>query len=260
MLAKVSIDEQSRIATVWLNRPEALNTLDVATANAVNLAVMPLADRDDLHCIVLRGVGRAFMAGGDLTAFAKDFDTTDQVINQLLDALIPVIEFLYSSPVPVIACVHGAVAGAGLSLLGACDLVVAAEGTNFLLAYDKIGAPPDCGGTFFLPRLLGERRAASLMLLGESWSAQQALEYGLINKVVAAESFDSECDKVVERVANGPTLAYSAYKRLVHKDQSVLKGQLEAEREEFCRATKSGDFRRGVLAFLNKERAQYQGD
>jgi Enoyl-CoA hydratase/carnithine racemase len=260
-LAFTEIDESTKVATVTINRPEALNALDVATAQALNDAIMPLQDRPDLRCILVRGAGRAFMAGGDVAAFAQHLDAADVIINQLLDALNPVVAFLYHTPVPVLACVQGAVAGAGISLMAACDLIIAADNTKFLIAYDKIGAPPDCGGTHFLPRQLGEKRAAAFMLLGETWSAEEAQAYGLINRVVASEELDTECQKLLAKLASGPTKAYSAYKTLVREGaERTLVDNLESERQAFCAATKTGDFKRGVTAFVEKSKAVYQGD
>lgn len=260
-LAYTEIDESTKIATITINRPEALNSLDVPTARAMNSAIMPLRERDDLRCIVLRGAGRAFMAGGDVASFAAHMDSAATVINQLLEALNPVVEFLHNDPVPVLACVQGAVAGAGISLMAACDLVIAADNTRFLIAYDKIGAPPDCGGTHFLPRQLGDKRAAAFMLLGESWTAAEARDYGLINRVVAAEEFDAECQKLSAQLASGPTKAYGAYKTLVREGANrSLAENLEAERIAFCAATETEDFKRGVTAFLNKKPADYQGN
>ncbi len=162
MLAFSTVDEEKMIGTVTINRPESLNALDLSTAQALQSAFAQLQERPDLRCVVLRGNGAAFMAGGDVEAFAHNFNTTDQLINDLLDALCPVVEFIYTAPFPVVACVHGAVAGAGLSIMAAWDLVIACENTKFLLAYDKVGAPPEWGGRCFFTRVVGHRRAASV--------------------------------------------------------------------------------------------------
>ncbi len=259
MLAFSTVDEEKMIGTVTINRPESLNALDLPTAQALQSAFAQLQERPDLRCVVLRGNGAAFMAGGDVEAFAHNFNTTDQLINDLLDALCPVVEFIYTAPFPVVACVHGAVAGAGLSIMAACDLVIACENTKFLLAYDKVGAPPDCGGSFFLPLLVGHRRAASLMYMSEAWSSPQALEYGLINKVVNASDFENQCHQLVTEIAKGPTSAYAAYKNLVNNEPNKLKQQLRQERLAFCAATKTQDFKAGVNAFVDKTQPNYPG-
>lgn len=253
-------DAERGILTLSLNRPQVLNAIDVPLAQAVRAAVEPLAARRDLRLVVLRGAGRAFVAGGDLARFAEDFDQAGAVVNALLDALHPAILTLRALDAPVLAVVQGAVAGAGLSLMAAADLVMAAEGTRFLLAYDRIAAAPDCGGTWFLPRLLGPRRAAELMLLSTSWTAEEALTRGLINRVVPAAQLDTQAAEWAATLAQGPTAAFGHYKRLVdaslHQD---LATQLEAERAAFVDATRTEDFRSGVTAFLAKRPAAFRG-
>jgi len=259
-LAELQHDADTGIATITVNRPSVLNALDVATARAIHDAVVGLAGDERVRCIVLRGHGRAFMAGGDLARFADDFEAAASVVDELLDALHPVIETLANHHAPVIASVHGAVAGAGISLMSACDFVLAAEGTRFLLAYDRIGAAPDAGGTYWLPRCLGPRRAAEFMLLGEPWDAGTAARYGLINRVVAADTLSAETDKLAQRLAQGPTLAYGHYKRMARQTfANTLTEQLAEERAAFKAVTRSQDFRTGVSAFLGKTASHFQG-
>ncbi|QQD19142.1 enoyl-CoA hydratase/isomerase family protein [Spongiibacter nanhainus] len=258
-LAYCEIDEQRLIGRLVVNRPDVLNALNVDTAQAIQRAAAELSSRADLRCIVLQGRGRAFMAGSDLSAFAEDFDRAGDVVNALLDALEPVIHCFREHPAPVVASVQGAVAGAGLSLMAACDLVIAAEGTRFMLAYDKIAAPPDCGGSYFLPRAVGQRRANALMYLGESWDAQRAEQFGLINQVVAADRLADVTDAMAQKIANGPSRAYAQFKTLVSESRSDLQIQLDAEREAFVSATRTQDFKAGVSAFLSREAADFIG-
>lgn len=262
-MALVTLDRDTAtgIATLSFNRPDVLNALDVPTARALHDAVLLLKGDRRVRCIVLRGNGRAFVAGGDLARFAEDFDASGQVVDDLLDALHPVIETLAAHDAPVLASVHGAVAGAGLSLMAGCDLVVAAEGTRFLVAYDRIGAAPDCGGTYYLPRRLGLRRSAEFMLLGETWDAVTAERHGLINRVVPAEALAEETSRLALRLANGPTRAYGHYKRLAEQAFALpLELLLEEERAAFKATTRTRDFRDGVTAFLGKTAPRYSGD
>jgi 2-(1,2-epoxy-1,2-dihydrophenyl)acetyl-CoA isomerase len=259
-LALRTVDAETGIATITVNRPEVLNALDVPTSRAICEAVLPLREMPEVRCVVLRGAGRAFVAGGDLSRFADDFDQSAAVVHDLLDALHPAILTLRALNAPVLGVVHGAVAGAGLSLMAGCDLVVAAKGTRFVLAYDRIGAAPDCGGTWFLPRLLGPRRAAELMMLSPTWDADQALAYGLINRVVEADQLDAEAASLAGQLAKGPTAAYGKFKLLADASLSTdLSAQLEAEREAFSTGTRTADFREGVTAFLGKRPAQFKG-
>lgn len=259
-LAELSLDAVTGIATITINRPEVMNALNVPLAEALRDVALEIRDDARVRCVVLRGSGRAFIAGGDLASFAKDFEVADQVADKLLNALHVLVETLRNIDAPVIASVHGAVAGAGLSLMAACDLVIAAQGTRFMIAYDRIGASPDCGGTYFLPRLLGRNKAAQLMFLSETLDAEAALAAGLIYKVVAADDLETSTAELAIRLANGPTQAYGNYKRLVEKtyDRS-LPEQLEAERNAFSANTRTADFREGVSAFLGKRPAQFKG-
>jgi 2-(1,2-epoxy-1,2-dihydrophenyl)acetyl-CoA isomerase len=259
-LAALNIEAATGIATVTINRPEVLNAIDVATAHAIRDAVAPVAGVPGLRCVVLKGAGRAFVAGGDLRRFAEDFEAAASVVDELLDALHPVITLLNSLQVPVLASVHGAVAGAGLSIMAACDLILAADDVRFLLAYDRIGAAPDCGGTFFLGRRIGYGRAMQLMLMSETWDAATALQTGLINRVVPAASLSDETNALASQLASGPTKAFAAYKKLARDgQQNTLAEHLEQERAAFKAATRTADFREGVSAFLAKRVPHFRG-
>lgn len=259
-LVQSTLDEHTGIVTLTINRPDVLNAIDVALARALNAAVLPLKGDARVRCVVVRGAGRAFVAGGDLAAFAQDFDNAADVADELLGMLHPVAETLREIDAPVIASVHGAVAGAGLSLMCSCDLAIAAQGTRFIVAYDRVGAAPDFGGTYFLPRVLGARRAAQLLYLSETLDAEGALAAGLVNRVVPSDQLDAAVDEIARRIAAGPTRAYGQYKRLADRAfERDLHGQLEAEREAFKQATRTQDFREGVGAFLAKRAPRFQG-
>ena len=259
-LVDLTLDTSLGIATLTFNRPAVLNAIDVATAQAFRDAVLTLGARDDVRCIVLTGAGKAFVAGGDVARFADDFDNAAAVVDQLLDALHPAIETLAGHAAPVLGSVRGAVAGAGLSLLAACDLAIAADDSRFLMAYDRVGAAPDCGGTWFLPRKVGQHRAAELMLLGETWDAQQALQAGLVNQVVPAQQLAAQTQAWAARLAQRPTAALGAYKQLVAQAaRTPLRAHLEAERAAFKLATTSADFREGVTAFLERRTPVFHG-
>jgi 2-(1,2-epoxy-1,2-dihydrophenyl)acetyl-CoA isomerase len=259
-LAELQLNDERGIATVVINRPEVLNAIDVPTARAFSDVVLSLREREDVRCIVITGAGKAFVAGGDVARFGDDFNTAAEVIDQLLDVLHPAIETLVMHDAPILASVRGAVAGAGLSLLAACDLAIAAEGSRFLMAYDRIGAPPDCGGTWFLPRKVGYNNATALMLLGEVWDAARALQAGLVNRVVSPEKLAAETDAMAALLAQRPTRALGAYKRLVAQSSNTpLAAHLESEREAFKLATHSADFREGVTAFLERREPKFVG-
>ena len=252
----VSIDRASGIARIRFNRPEVLNAVDLASATAFLQAARIVAADPAVRCIILSGQGRAFVAGGDIASFAREPENAGAAVNALLDALHPAILALRAAPAPVVAAVHGAAAGAGLSLALSADYVVAAPDARFVVAYDKIGASPDCGGVWFLQRRVGRARAFEMMLLGSVLDAATALQYGAVNEV--AENVELRAGEIAAKIASGPTQAYGAFKALMDNDMSLAQ-HLEAEREAFLRMTVTEDFREGTAAFLDKRKAQFKG-
>ena len=243
-----------------LNRPEVLNAVDVAMAKAIAAAIDDLAARPGVRAIVLAAEGRAFVAGGDISAFGADHTRSAEVVNAILDAMHPAIVALRMQDAPVIAAIKGVAAGAGLSLALAADLVVAEEGTKFVVAYDKLGVSPDCGGTWFLARKVGAARAAEMMLLGRTLDAAEAKEAGIVNIVAAQGRLEEETAALAAKVASGATRAFGHFRRL--SDAAItepLAGHLEAERAAFLDCTGTKDFREGVAAFLGKRKPDFHG-
>jgi 2-(1,2-epoxy-1,2-dihydrophenyl)acetyl-CoA isomerase len=253
------------IATLTLNRPQQLNALSVDMMQALRRAVERAVATSDAHVIVIRGAGEHFMAGGDI----RDFDanlgheplarlqTFQGIIEQWIN---PTIMALRQTHQPVVCAVRGACAGFGLSLMLACDLALAADDAYFSTAYSAIGLSPDGGGTFFLPRAVGSRKAAELMLLADRVDARQALDLGLVNRVVPAGDLDAEVGRLAERLSAGPRHAYGEIKRLIHASQSNdLAAQLAAEGLAFGRCSATRDFAEGVRAFLEKRKPFYSG-
>ena len=252
-------DAATGIGRLTLNRPEVLNALDVATARAFLSAVRELTATPGLRAIVLSGAGRAFAAGGDVASFtANGMERAPGVIHELLDALNPAILALRQHRAPVITAIRGAAAGAGLSLAISGDLVVAEEGARFVIAYDRIGASPDCGMSWFLPRRIGRGMAFDMMLTGRSLTAAEALQAGLADRVAPAGGLDGMVDELARLVASGPTSAFGAYKRLLDGGLD-LAGHLEAERDSFIAATATADFAEGVDAFIAKRKPVFSG-
>jgi len=259
-LVQLEVDAPNGIAHLRFNRPNVLNAIDVAMARALRDQVQVLAADPRVRCVVLSGQGKAFLAGGDLAPLAQDFDHAPQVVDELLDAMHPAIEQLRAMDAPVIGAVHGAVAGAGLSLMAGCDLVLVAEGTRFLMAFDRVGLSPDCGGTYYLPRLIGQRQTAELYLLGATLTAEQALALGLVNRVVPAAELASQTHQWATQVASGPTRASGEFKRLIQRSlNSTLTEQLAAERAAVKAGTLTQDFRVGTEAFMARQAPQFNG-
>ena len=251
------IARDGALVRLTLNRPEALNALDVDTAQALLAACREIEQDTTVRAVLLAGSGRAFAAGGDLAQMRADpVREADALIGPLHEALA----ILATIDAPVIAALHGVVAGAGVSLAAAADLAIAAEGTKFNLAYVNVGTSCDLGSTWSLPRLVGLRRALEIALLGDTFDAAHALQIGLVNRVVAKDQLVPEADALANRLANGPTLALGRMKRLMRTSfERSFAGQLDAERSAFLESAATSDFREGLSAFLDKRAARFTG-
>ena len=249
------------VATITFNRPQVMNALDAGMIVALRAACERARDDAAVRAVVLCGNGPAFVAGGDVTVFHANLGRLPAMVARLAEELHRAILALRQAPKPVLASVHGAVAGAGVSVMAAADLAIAADDTTFTLAYSRIGASPDGGSTWFLPRLVGARRALELMLLADNFDARTALQFGLVNRVVPAGELVAETAQLAARLASGPTLAYAETKALVNRAfESPLVDQLEAEAAAFARCAATADFAAGVTAFVTKSKAEFNGD
>ena len=236
------------VATLTLNRPNDLNVLNDAMVDALVAHTTAIAGDDSLRVVVLRGAGRHFMAGGDIRSFAARLGEAPAVRSEgfarMIGRLHAAIEHLHRMPHPVVGRVHGAVAGFGLSLMNACDLVVAADDAYFASAYRQIAVTPDGGGTWSLPRLVGVRKAMEIFLLGERFGAAEALSLGIVNRVVPAAELDAAINAIVNTIATGPVLALRNAKRLVRESLArTLSEQLDAEAASFAGLRGHGRFR-----------------
>jgi 2-(1,2-epoxy-1,2-dihydrophenyl)acetyl-CoA isomerase len=249
------------VAMITLNRPEVLNALDAAMIGALRAACEEAAGDKAARAVVLRGAGAAFLSGGDIAIFHANLARLPALVREGGADLRHAILALQRAPKPVLASVHGAVAGAGVSLLAAADLAIAAEGTRFTMAYSMIGTSPDGGATYFLPRLVGYRKALELMLLAEVFDAQAALAAGLVNWIARPESLLAETERLAQRLARGPTTAFGETKRLAQQGcDRTLAAQLDEEIEAFARCAGTDDFAEGVAAFVQKREPRFKGE
>jgi 2-(1,2-epoxy-1,2-dihydrophenyl)acetyl-CoA isomerase len=253
----VTLSHADGVATVSLARPDALNALDYAMMDALVELTRALAEDDSVRVVVLRGEGRHFMAGGDIRTFAAELSRPAEeragLLTRIVGRVHGAIEQLARMPHPLVARVQGACAGFGLSLLAACDLAIASDDAYFAAGYRNIGLSPDGGGTWSLPRLVGPRRAAEILLLGERFDAARALEIGLVNRVVPAARLDAEVAAVVATLRAGPRDALRATRRLLRDSPANTLGtQLDAEARSFGRLSALADFTEGVDAFIAK--------
>ncbi|MGB0126001.1 MAG: enoyl-CoA hydratase [Rhodocyclaceae bacterium] len=265
MSATVLLDVQDGVATLTLNRPKQLNALSVEMMAALRQGVEQAVGHPEARVIVFKGAGDHFMAGGDLNDFHARLDLDPAARTQAFRAMIddyinPMLLALREAPQPVVCSVRGACAGFGLSLMLACDLALVADNAYFTTAYAWIGLSPDGGGTWFLPRIVGSRKAAELFLLAERIDAAQALQLGLVNRVVAVDQLDIETAALAKRLVKGPGRAYREVRRLLAASQdNTFAAQLQAESESFGRCAATEDFAEGVRAFVGKRKASFNG-
>jgi len=247
------------VARLTFDRPEALNAIDVATAECLLAQCKALQERNDVRVVVLSGSGRAFMAGGDLAAFRAS-PAPAALASAIIRPLNAALEILSGLPLPVIGSVHGAVAGAGFSLAIGCDLTLAADDARFCLAYLGIATTIDGGGSWHLVRQVGLQRAMDLAYTNRSISAEEAAAIGLVARVVAAERLQEETEALAARLAAGPTFALGGVKRLLREaGRRDYTSQLAAEHDQFCACAAREDFREGVEAFFERRRPLFSG-
>ncbi len=255
--APLLIERQGGVVSLQFNRPEAMNALDVATAQALLAALQGIAADSSVRALLLHGAGRAFVAGGDLATLRAD---PVQGARDLLQPLNQALQLLQGLDAPVIAQVHGAAAGAGLSLMLMCDFVLAAEGSKFNLAYINLGTSCDVGASWALPRLVGLRRALEIAMLGEGFGCEQALQWGLVNQVLPAAQLPAAAQALAQRLASGPTRAYGQMRRLLRASlDHDLPSQLQAEAQAFEHCAHSADLKEGIEAFFARRKPEFKG-
>ena len=253
---------ENGVATVTMNRPDALNALSLQLTLDLAAAIRQ-AISDNARAVILTGNGRAFCSGGDLREMKSMWEREGRIeafLEDPLAALHDVILLIRETPIPFIAAVNGVCAGAGTNFALACDLVIAADDASFREAFVRIGLTPDCGGTFFLPRAVGEKIAAELFMTGDAVNAKQAVEIGMINRVVAADSLLAEANNFAVKLAAGPTGSIGRIKRMLNATFSnTLAEQLALEHECQIESGKTDDFKEGVAAFFDKRPPNFSG-
>lgn len=244
------------VATIAMNRPAVMNALSAQMRQ--DLAEALRAAAESARCIVLTGTGRAFCSGQDLqdatNIAAVDFE---RILNE---EYVPLLRLITDCPVPVIAAVNGAAAGAGANLALACDVVIAAESASFIQAFTRIGLIPDAGGTHWLPRQIGLARAMGAALFAEKIGARQAADWGMIWEAVPDAEFEAVVAARAAHLASGPTLAYRALRQALRGSFDLdLAGALALEARLQGQCGASGDFGEGVTAFLEKRAPRFNG-
>jgi 2-(1,2-epoxy-1,2-dihydrophenyl)acetyl-CoA isomerase len=256
----LTLDIHDHIATLTLNRPDAYNAMNALAAREFLDAITQVDEDPTVRCVVITGAGKAFCAGGDVKGFHDHLPEIGAHLKQLTHLLHGAISRIARMPKPVIASVNGVVAGGGVGLMLACDLAYAVETATLSMAYTRIGANPDSSSTFWLPRLVGVRRALELIYTNRVLSAQEALTWGILNGVMAPERFPDEVYAVARQLAQGPTQAYARAKKLCYASvNETLETQMENEACDIADSGKTEDFREGIAAFMQKRAPMFQG-
>lgn len=247
------------IATITLNRATALNAFNDEMSYLLRHALGKVAADPSTRCVVVTGAGRHFSAGGDLSQFHKNLQEEKPAVSSgMFSDLHGAIADIQALPKPVVASIRGAVAGVGLSLMSACDLVVAADNCTFTTAYNSVGLSPDGGSTYFLPRIVGMKRAMELLLLSDRYDSAQMLNFGLLNRVVSEPDLDDETRKLARRLAAGSAYSLAKTKVLVNAScDATLQEQLDAEQDSFTCCSHSDDFVEGLAAFREKRKPAF---
>ena len=261
MTDAVLLTRDGGVATITLNRPEAMNALDLGAKEGLLAAVREVGADPAVRAVVLTGTGRGFCVGQDLREHAAQLARGDErPLSTVSEHFNPLVTALTTMPKPVVAAINGSAAGAGLALAAVCDFRIGQTGARYTTAFTGIGLTADSGLSWTLPRLVGSARATALLMLAEPFTAEQALEMGLLNAAVGADQVLPAATELAARLAAGPTVAYACVKEsLLFASDSSLAQALAKEDELQTRAGATQDHASAVRAFLAKEAPVFEG-
>jgi 2-(1,2-epoxy-1,2-dihydrophenyl)acetyl-CoA isomerase len=253
-------DVRDGVARITINRPEAANSLNAEAFQDFMHAVLRCDADPAIRAVLITGQGRMFCTGGDLKSFAAQGDRLPAHLKEMTTYFHAAISRMTRMDAPVVAAVNGAAAGAGMSLACACDLVLAGESARFTMAYTRAGLTPDGSSTYFLPRLVGLRRALELTLTNRTLTAAEAQEWGIVTRVVPDAALMDEAQALAAQLAAGPTRALGAAKRLLQSGWAEsLETQMEHEAQTIAAMAGTADGREGIDAFLEKRTPAFRG-
>lgn len=256
---KVLFDVVAGVGAVTFNRPDNANAMDLEVMQRLMQIAIECDEDPQIRSVLITGQGSFFSAGGDLDSFGEAADKAAALIKEMTTYFHAAISRFSRMDAPVVAAVNGMAAGAGFSLVAACDLAIAAESARFTSAYTAASLSPDGSSTYFVPRLVGMRRAMELMLTNRRLSSQEALEWGLINRVVPDDELMTESMELARQLASGATLAYGTVKALLHNTfADTLETQMELEARGIAALTHTHDGQEGVAAFREKRAPNFE--
>lgn len=254
----IQLTISQHVATITLARHEAKNAIDLATAKQLMDAALACAENPEVRAIIIKSSDSAFSVGGDLKSFAGADETITTHLKRVTGYLHQAISYFARMDKPVIAAVNGAAAGAGMSLVCACDMVYASNKAKFVAAYNKIGVTPDGSLSYFLPRIVGVRRAMELLYTNRLLSATEAADWGIVNQVVEPDVLEETVHQLAEQLANGPTGAFAATKALFYNGfNETLESQMQKESFSIAEKIADKEGQEGLQAFLEKRQPKF---
>jgi len=261
----ITTEQKNGVLRITFNRPKQLNALNLDMVHALKTICQQINGEDAIRCVIVAGSGGHFMAGGDIHYFKDKLSATPDKqqlaadFKVLLDDIHIIISTFRNLSQPIIAEVSGAIAGAGFSLMMACDLIIASENAFFTLAYRHLGVSPDGGSTYALPRMVGQKRAFEIALLGDRFDANTAERWGLINRVVEDHELTNTTNLWAGKLVDGPAQALAATKNLLNASHhNNLQQQLDLETKLFCQSSQTKEFEEGVAAFTEKRKPVFK--
>lgn len=261
-MSELLFELRDHVAHLTLNRPEAANAINYDLAAALEDASARCLEDPNVRAVLLTGAGKLFCGGGDLKSFAAQPEADlPGHLRKLTMLLHTAIQRFARMNAPLIIAVNGNAGGAGLSLALTGDIVLAGESTRFTVAYTRIALSPDGSSSYYLPRIVGLKRATELMLTNRAFTAREAQEMGIVTRVVPDAELLAEAEKIATELAHGPTLAYGGVKRLLYASlNNPLYEQMDLETEIIANLSRTADAREGITAFLGKRAAKFNGN
>lgn len=256
----LEFSKNNGVATIRLNRPDAANGINLDVAKELLSVAIACDDDPEVRAILLTGNGKVFCAGGDLKSFSPTAGNPSTKLKELTAIFHAAVSRFARMDAPLVIAVNGAAAGAGFSLAVTGDYVISADTASYTMAYSMVGLCPDGSSSYFLPRLIGMRKTQELMITNRTLSAEEALEWGAINRVVAKDELETEALALAEKLASGPTRSYGMIKKLLQASfNNGLETQMEMESSGIAAMSLTEDGQEGILAFIERRKPDFKG-